>query len=468
MKGDTGVQTMNGYVSRRTKEHRFSVSQVTGEAKQGKAVSCMEDNRALIDEQLDLLETIQGENTKKPVSGGVIQGRIPNYTELAFFCNRNCEKIGIDTIREKVKVLLTNLQIEELILLSQNVDLVVRQLIEDDGMVNLAYYEQLFGQADGTEDKKKVYHNANDAQAKLLENEQQSLKTVLIDACGIVMNARANPDNWVSTVFGGKKDIALENYGKIFKKLNEVRGKVSEVVTTDYNGDDEQVGVGGYANYASQTIHFLQTMCGTDEKSPIVAIHECAHLANGSIVDKGYVGSPGFCTMSEGDRVTNAAHYEVVPDWITGLPCPYPAGNFSEEAGGEKAKIVKGRKEATDYFRYAHLVAFNKTIRLRNMYISKEEVDSNIQSYSQKMGLTIHLRDKKDVDVLDVALGEDITHTLLRMYKMMLNDKEEISADKFWFKSGYREYFKEKVIKANHRAGLTPENIEYLYQLASK
>lgn len=53
MKGDTGVQTMNGYVSRRTKEHRFSVSQVTGEAKQGKAVSCMEDNRALIDEQLD-------------------------------------------------------------------------------------------------------------------------------------------------------------------------------------------------------------------------------------------------------------------------------------------------------------------------------------------------------------------------------------------------------------------------------
>lgn len=468
MKGDTGVQAMNGYVSRRTKEHRFSVSQVTGEAKQRKAVSCMEDNRTLIDEQLNLLETIRGENTRKTVSGGVIQGRIPNYTELAFFCNRNCAKIGIDTIRKKVEVLLTNLQIEGLILQRQDVNLAVRRLIEDDGMVNLAYYEQLFGQADGTEDKKKVYHNANDAQAKLLEKEQQSLKTVLIDACGIVMNVRANPDNWVSTVFGGKEGMALANYGKIFKKLNEVREKVGEVVTTDYNGDSEQFGTGGYANYASQTMHLLQTMCGVDEKSPIVAIHECAHLADESIVDKGYVGSPGFCTMPEGDRVTNAAHYEIVPDWITGLPCPYPVGSFSEGSGGEKAKIVEGRKEATDYFRYAHLVAFNKAIRLRNMYISKEEVDSNVQSYSQKIGLTIHLRDKKNVDVLDVTLAEDITHTLLRMYKMMLNDKEEISADKFWFKSGYREYFKEKVIKANHRAGLTPENIEYLYRLASK
>lgn len=50
----------------------------------------------------------------------------------------------------------------------------------------------------------------------------------------------------------------------------------------------------------------------------------------------------------------------------------------------------------------------------------------------------------------------------------MLNDKEEVGTDKLGFKSGYREYFKDKIIKANHQEGLTLENIEYLYRLASK
>ncbi len=468
MEGSTGLQTMSGYVPLTAKNRHFSVALATTEVKQKKAVPSMKDNRALIDEQLNLLKTIQGGKNRESVSGGVIQGRIPNYTELAFFCNRNYERIGIDVIRKKVKILLKNLQIEELVLQGQDVDLAVEELIKDDGMVDLECYEDWFGEANGDEDKQKIYHDAKDAQAKLLEQEQQSLTPVLLNACGIVMNARANPNNWVNIVFGSKKDIALSNYGKIFQKLNEVRGKMNEMATTDYNGDDSQVGVGGYANYKKQTIHFLQTMCGSDEASPITAIHECAHLVDKSIIDKGYVGSPGFCGMPEEDRVTNAAHYEIVPDWIVGLFCPYPVGNFSDGLGERESKVVKGKKEATDYFRYAHFIAFNKTTKLRNKYISKKEVDAGLKTYSEKMGLTIHLRDKKNVDLLDVTLAEDITRTLLLMYKEMKNDQEDIASNRFLLKSGFREYFKDKIIKANRREGITPENIEYLYSLAPK
>lgn len=464
MEGDTDLQTMGGYVSLRTKEHSFSVFRATNEVKQKKAVPSMKDNRALIDEQLNLLKTIQGGKNRESVSGRVIQGRIPNFAEL----NALHEKLSVAVIREKVRILLRNLQLEGKVLQWQYIDPALNRLITDDGQVDRATYEQLFGKADGTEDKEKIYHKAEDASAKLLEAERESLNPTLEFACDIVRKVKSDTHNWVECVFGYRKYTALGNYEKISKKLNEVRGKMNEMATTDYNGDDSQVGVGGYANYKKQTIHFLQTMCGSDEASPITAIHECAHLVDKSIIDKGYVGSPGFCGMPEEDRVTNAAHYEIVPDWIVGLPCPYPVGNFSDGSSERESKVVKGKKEATDYFRYAHLIAFNKTVQLRDRYISKEEVDAGLKTYSEKMGLTIHLRDKKNVDLLDVTLAEDITRTLLLMYKEMKNDQEDIASNRFLLKSGFREYFKDKIIKANRREGITPENIEYLYSLAPK
>ncbi len=464
MEGDTGLQTMDGYVSLRTKEHSFSVFQATNEVKQKKAVSCMKDNRALIDEQLNLLKTIQGGKTRESVSGGVIQGRIPNFAEL----NALHEKLSVAVIREKVRILLRNLQLEGKVLQWQYIDPALNRLITNDGQVDRATYEQLFGKADGTENKEIIYHKAEDASAKLLEAEKEFLSPTLEFARDIVGRVKSDTRNWVECVFGGKKDIALGNYDKIFQKLDEVKKNIDKMVTTDYNGDDSQVGVGGYADYKKQTIHFLQTMCGSDEASPIVAIHECAHLVDENIKDKGYVGSPGFCSMPKGDVVTNAAHYEIVPDWIVGLPCPYPEGDFSDGLGERESKVVKGKKEATDYFRYARSTAFNKTVQLRDMYISKEEVDAGLKTYSEKMGLTIHLRDKKNVDLLDVTLAEDITRTLLLMYKKMKDDQEDIASNRFLLKSGYREYFKDKIIKANRREGITPEKIKYLYQLAPK
>lgn len=464
MQGNTGLQAMGGYVPLIVKNHSLLVSQVVAGVKQKKAVTDIKDNRQLLAEQLSLLDIIQGEKASISGAGGVIQGRIPNFAAL----DALHRQLSVEVIREKVKILLTNLKLEKLILQGQSVDTAVDSLIQADGRVDKVFYEQLFGKADGTEDKKKVYHDPKNASAKLSEVEKESLDPTLEFAVDIVRRVKSDIHDWVGCIFGHKKSAALGNYGKISKKLEEVKGNIDNMTTTDYNGDDTQMGVGGYANYRKQTIHFLQTMCGRDIASPIVAIHECAHLADESIVDKGYVGSPGFCMMPENDKVTNAAHYEIVPDWIIGQPCPYPIGDFSAGTEDQKDKIVKGKKEAADYFRYAHLIALNKVIKLRDMYISKKNADFELEAYSVRMGLTIHLHDKKTVDLLDVTLAEDITRTLLLMYRKMKADQEDISPDKFCFKSGYREYFKDKIIKANLREGITPENIEYLYQMAAK
>ena len=51
---------MSGYVPLTAKNRHFSVALATTEVKQKKAVPGFKDNRALIDEQLNLLKTIQG------------------------------------------------------------------------------------------------------------------------------------------------------------------------------------------------------------------------------------------------------------------------------------------------------------------------------------------------------------------------------------------------------------------------
>lgn len=66
MEGNTGLQTMSGYVPLTAKNRHFSVALATTEVKQKKAVPSMKDNRALIDEQLNLLKTIQGGRIGNP------------------------------------------------------------------------------------------------------------------------------------------------------------------------------------------------------------------------------------------------------------------------------------------------------------------------------------------------------------------------------------------------------------------
>ncbi len=454
MKGDTGVQTMNGYVSRRTKEHRFSVSQVTGEAKQGKAVSCMEDNRALIDEQLDLLETIQGENTKKPVSGGVIQGRIPNYTEL----NGLHKRLSVDVIREKVSILLRNLQLEGLILQGDGERASVDRLIKPDGKVDKTYYEQLFGQV-GKEGKEKVYHNAKKAKTDLEEKDMSLFFTSIEKARGCV-SMTINNMPWLKCVFGSESGKARDNYNKIMDKLSGVGRSIK--VTTDYNGDSEQWGIGGYADSDKQTIHFLQTMCGKDPKSPITAIHECAHLVDPGIGDLGYAGSPGFELMTEKDKINNAAHYEIVPCWISSLSCPYPPGTGFKESVPGNNNVDLGKKQAADYFQRAHLIAFNYADKIRRIYSGDRQMTPGVIMYSKAMGLTIHSNKRQEVTLLDVTLAENIAHVLVDMYKSIRENKETIEKYRDFPPEVYKAHFKNMAFKTCLLEGVTWQQVDVL------
>lgn len=470
MEGNTGLQTMSGYVPLTAKNRHFSVALATTEVKQKKAVPSMKDNRALIDEQLNLLKTIQGGKNRESVSGRVIQGRIPNFAEL----NALHEKLSVVVIREKVKILLKNLQIEKLVLKGQDVDLAVKELIKDDGMVNLERYEDWFGEANGDEDKQKIYHKADQSHTALKPGDEANLKIILQSAQTTVEQILPC-EKKLQEVFGSTESKnAKRNYTKIVKKLNGLGKNIAKKVTTDYNGDDAQLGIGGYADFSRQDMHIMQNLCKRVNPDGITtAIHECAHLADNSIKDYGYMGTPGFESMKGERKVNNAAHYEVIPAWILGKSIPYPVGHqfipYNHAGGGGDSELSLGKKEANDYFESAWSVAANLSLCLKKLYSKGEQIEqtNDIMEKSRVLSLTIHQSTDHRVSLLDITLMQDMARTLAFMQQELKEDTENIVTPGIE-KEIYKFHFINKIIAANSREGITPENIEYLYSLAPK
>ncbi len=100
-----------------------------------------------------------------------------------------------------------------------------------------------------------------------------------------------------------------------------LKGKIDTNVHTDYNHDDEQTGLGGWAKFATQMVHLEPDVAaGKDPiESALTILHECMHLADGAIEDDGGYYPPsaaksdGWETMDDDEKLNNAAHYEEIP-----------------------------------------------------------------------------------------------------------------------------------------------------------
>lgn len=57
-------------------------------------------------------------------------------------------------------------------------------------------------------------------------------------------------------------------------------------------------------------------------------IHESMHAGNADVDDFGYIGQPSFIELPEATKLTNAAHFEVVPRRILGLAPTFAGQTF--------------------------------------------------------------------------------------------------------------------------------------------
>ena len=177
-------------------------------------------------------------------------------------------------------------------------------------------------------------------------------------------------------------------------------------ITTDYNLDDPEVGLGGWASFASRHMHLLlDVVQGTDPKETTATlIHEAAHLADSSVDDHGYYGTPNFEALPEDIKVKNAAHYEELPrrDPTLGTS-KYMGHTFTPgttKGGGKVTWEDEIQQMASEYLRQAwdasvDTFTFIRGVRKSALAGDKKPFSTNkvlILEISKLMDLTIHGR----------------------------------------------------------------------------
>lgn len=293
--------------------------------------------------------------------------------------------------------------------------------------------EAAFAKVVDIADRGQIYKSAADAESKLTPTD----KTKLISAMGradlMLIGAEGDAAN-LKRVFGTKAADAKANYGKAKTALANLKTNIDTNVHTDYNRDDEQVGLGGWAKFSSQMVHLEPgTVAAKDlDESALTILHECMHLADRSIKDNGDYYPPsaaksaGWESLTDDQKVNNAAHYEEIARRKLGKGVFKPDQEFkpgiSASTGGAVSFETEVRLEARDYLRRAWDAAVDAHMGIRRVRVDTENKstrlftahEARILEISKVAKMTIHLQKPKPhtIATLDVTQCEGVAHGL--------------------------------------------------------
>jgi hypothetical protein len=231
-------------------------------------------------------------------------------------------------------------------------------------------------------------------------------------------------------VFGTRAAQAKTNYGKAKTRLATLKGKIDTNVHTDYNRDDEQVSLGGWAQFSSQMVHLEPDVAaGKDPiESALTIVHESAHLASPAVKDDGGYYPPsatksaGWETLTDDEKLNNAAHYEEIPRRQLGKGVFKPDQEFkpgiSAATGAAVTFETEVRLGARDYLRKAWDAAVDTHLGIRKVRVAIEKGsnadfvanEALIIEISKVAKLTIHEQKPAPhtIETLDVVLCEGV------------------------------------------------------------
>jgi hypothetical protein len=145
--------------------------------------------------------------------------------------------------------------------------------------------------------------------------------------------------------------------------------KASNHIVTDRSGYNDEVGLGGLTGFHTQIAlspGFIDAP--GDAEAVITMIHESMHAGNSDVSDKGYIGTQVFTQLPESVKLTNAAHFEVVPRRILGASNAYagvtftPAGAAPAAGGPPTAPLTPLQiavRDASEQLRTAWTMGLN-------------------------------------------------------------------------------------------------------------
>ncbi|MEA3061416.1 MAG: hypothetical protein QOJ94_1197 [Sphingomonadales bacterium] len=202
-------------------------------------------------------------------------------------------------------------------------------------------------------------------------------------------------------------------------------------VFTDRSQYFEEVRKAGEAS--STRIYLMKRFIDNpnDVEAQLTAIHEGVHSGNTDVEDKGYAGSPSFTTLSVAEKLTNAAHYEVVPSRQLGGSNAYVGQVFvptavAPPATPALAQQASALRKASERFRKARAAAGRLHEFLVQLFLQPKSWSRRhargLPFWSSMEMLTIHQRLPrsrpgfnpafKGVTIIDIALSEGLLRKL--------------------------------------------------------
>jgi hypothetical protein len=356
-----------------------------------------------------------------PKPGDPLRFRLP--TGAAMKGMMAAARIPEDKLKAAIGRALERMAKEKALLTTDPVADILARIFPSPGTFDEAEFEKVVD----VKDRSRIYQSVADAESKISPGDKPNLTAAMDDAAALI--DQVVPDKTgLKEVFGSKADLARDVYKIAKTMLGKLKTDLDKLVDTDYNRDDEQVGLGGWAMYSNKRVHLRRTVAEVRDKkgSMITLIHEACHLANNSVNDRGYYGSDGFEAMAEDEKVGNSAHYEELPRRLLGTS-KYPGLTFTPgktAKGGAVTFEDEVRRGASEYLRKA----WDKSVDVHQFLrgIRKEIEAGDFKTFNAKKArileisrlehLTIHEQSPPaTIQLVDIILSEGVARATQRI-----------------------------------------------------
>lgn len=364
----------------------------------------------------DNLNNARDQNPRSKAARTNVKYRLP--TAGAIKDMMTSKSIPEAKLKDSIATALTRMKKEKKKLsTTDTVPEIMAKLFPKPGVFNEAEFKTLTASGD----RSKVYKNVDDAEAQLTPADQAKMLDVFGRAITLCARAIGDPTG-LEQVFG-KSNVGNAQiiYVKAMISMIAAMVDMDNALSTDYNGDDPEIGLGGWASHSSAHVHLTRKVAQVDDvdDSTITIVHEFAHMADDTVDDNGYYGSSGFEAMSETDKMQNAAHFEELPARYLGKS-KYAGLTFKPgvaKGGGKVTFEDQVRRKASEHLRKAWDKAVDVHTWLRERRQAVDIADTadftkykaRLLEVSRLEKLTIHhQKPVKTVNMNDVILAEGI------------------------------------------------------------
>ena len=160
-------------------------------------------------------------------------------------------------------------------------------------------------------------------------DDAENIRT-LVTNTNIVFDdiASGSHDTSVGEIFGASNiRAAKRKYARARSWMNILHRR--NKIVTDRSGYSGEVNLGGLTGFHEQISVESGAVDNPDnDEQKILMLHEAMHAGNADVDDHGYIDQPSFKELAEDVKLTNAAHFEVVPRRILTVSFAFEGETF--------------------------------------------------------------------------------------------------------------------------------------------